>query len=232
MGHLISEIRGCKDALQKNLHLLPKRELTISVGATPQVVSSQNLLRDDISCTEAQELKDLLSKTNVELHAGVYSLLDMQQFSTHANAASGQLENEVALSVLAEVCSVYNDGERANPEALLAVGTLALGREPCPSYPGWGVISPWRLNPDGFTTENRLILARISQEHSIVTWQDESQTKIPLDIGQLVKVYPNHACVTGAFYGWYFVVDSDQDSEAACIVDVWVRSLGCGMRAM
>ena len=47
MGHLISEIRGCKDALERNLQLLPKRELIISVGATPQVVSSQNLLRDD-----------------------------------------------------------------------------------------------------------------------------------------------------------------------------------------
>jgi D-serine deaminase-like pyridoxal phosphate-dependent protein len=231
MGHLISEIRGCKEALQKNMHLLPKRELIISVGATPQVVSSQNLMRSDTSCAEAQELKALLSETNVELHAGVYTILDMQQFSTHASANSGKLGDEIAISVLSEVCSVYNDGERDKPEALVAAGTLALGREPCPSYPGWGVVSPWRQDRQNPTAPEKLILARISQEHAIVTWEDESQAKIPLRIGQAIKVHPNHACVTGAFYGWYFVVDSDQDSDAARIVDVWVRVRGCGMRA-
>lgn len=231
MGHLISEIRGCKDALERNLQLLPKRELVISVGATPQVVSSQNLLRDDTLCSEARELKALLRETNVELHAGVYPILDMQQFSTHASADSGCLEDEIAISVLAEVCSVYNDGEREKPEALLAAGTLALGREPCPSYSGWGVVSSWRMDGVCKDSSERLVVERISQEHAIVTWDSESQTKIPLHIGQVVKVYPNHACVTGAFYGWYFVVDSDQDSQSARIVDVWVRARGCGMRA-
>ncbi|CAG8093918.1 unnamed protein product [Penicillium salamii] len=231
MGHLISEIQGCKDALQKNLHLLPKKELIISVGATPQVVSSQNLLLSSTTCVEAQELKALLSETNVELHAGVYPILDMQQFSTHASAESGKLENEIAISVLAEVCSVYNDGEREKPEALVAAGTLALGREPCPSYPGWGVVAPWRVEEQDAATSDKLILARISQEHAIVTWNEQAEAKIPLSIGQVVKVYPNHACVTGAFYGWYFVVDSDQDPEASRIVDVWVRGPGCGMRA-
>jgi D-serine deaminase-like pyridoxal phosphate-dependent protein len=230
MGHLISEIRGCKEALQENLHLLPKRELIISVGATPQVVSSQNLLRSDTSCSEAQKLKALLTETNVELHAGVYSILDMQQLSTHSTTDSGKPADEIAISVLAEVCSVYNDGERDKPEALVAAGTLALGREPCPSYPGWGLVSPWRQN-DQTSAAEKLILARISQEHAIVTWEDDSQAKIPLAVGQAIKVYPNHACVTGAFYGWYFVVDSDQDSDAARIVDVWVRVRGCGMRA-
>jgi D-serine deaminase-like pyridoxal phosphate-dependent protein len=231
MGYLIAEIRGCKDALEKNIHLLPERDLVISVGATPQVVSSQNLLRDEADCAEARELKGLLRDTNVELHAGVYPLLDVQQFSTHASAVSGALEDECAISVLAEVCSVYNDGEREKPEALLAVGTLALGREPCASYAGWGVVNSWRVDGLDKGSVERLIVERISQEHGIVTWEGASQRKIPTSIGQVVKVHPNHACVTGAFYGWYFVVDSDQDGEAARIVDVWVRAKGCGMRA-
>lgn len=194
MSHLIREIRGCRDALRENLHLLPDRELVISVGATPQVVSSQNLLAD-YSCAEARELKTLLHETNVELHAGVYPLLDMQQFSTHASASAGALEDDIAISVLAEVCSVYNDGERAKPEALVAAGTLALAREPCPAYAGWGVVSRWRVGE-----AERLVVDRISQEHAIVTWEDESQVKIPLRVGQAVKVFPNHACVTGR--GW------------------------------
>ncbi|KAJ5135624.1 uncharacterized protein N7515_004902 [Penicillium bovifimosum] len=230
MGHLIAEIRGCKEALEKNIHLLPERELVISVGATPQVVSSQNLLREENDCAEARELKELLRDTKVELHAGVYPLLDVQQFSTHASAVAGNLEDECAISVLAEVCSVYNDGEREKAEALLAVGTLALGREPCASYAGWGVVNSWRV--EGLEKDSEsLIVSRISQEHGIVAWEGPSPREIPLRIGQVVKVHPNHACVTGAFYGWYFVVDSQQDGDAARIVDVWVRAKGCGMRA-
>jgi D-serine deaminase-like pyridoxal phosphate-dependent protein len=50
-----------------------------------------------------------------------------------------------------------------------------------------------------------------------------------LRVGQVIKIYPNHACVTGAYYGWYFVVDSDLDGEAAKVVDVWVRARGCAI---
>ncbi|KAJ6022895.1 uncharacterized protein N7446_013248 [Penicillium canescens] len=231
MSHLIAEIRGCKDALESNAHLLlkeKKRELVISVGATPQVVSSQNLLRHD-SCVEARELRSLLKdpNLNVELHAGVYAILDMQQVSTNAVAGLGGIEDEIALSVLAEVCSVYNDGERERAEALVAAGTLALGREPCGGYDGWGVVSSWRRGGNG---DGRLVVQRISQEHAIVAWEGGlGLEKIPLRVGQVIKVYPNHACVTGAYYGWYFVVDSDLDGEAAKVVDVWVRARGCAI---
>ncbi|KAJ6076232.1 hypothetical protein N7499_008213 [Penicillium canescens] len=219
------------DALESNAHLLlkeKKRELVISVGATPQVVSSQNLLRDD-SCVEARELRSLLKdpNLNVELHAGVYPILDMQQVSTNAVAGLGGIEDEIALSVLAEVCSVYNDGERERAEALVAAGTLALGREPCGGYDGWGVVSSWRRGGNG---DGRLVVQRISQEHAIVAWEGGlGLEKIPLRVGQVIKVYPNHACVTGAYYGWYFVVDSDLDGEAAKVVDVWVRARGCAI---
>ncbi|KAJ5511678.1 hypothetical protein N7453_003781 [Penicillium expansum] len=181
MGHLISEIRGCNDALETNLHLLPKRELIISVGATPQVVSSQNLLRDDSPHAEARELKALLRETNVELHAGVYPILDMQQFSTNASADAGFLEDEIAIAVLTEVCSVYNDGEREKPEALLAAGTLALGREPCPSYSGWGGCF---FLATGWASSERLVVKRISQEHAIVTWESKDS---PCELDKWLK---------------------------------------------
>lgn len=236
MAHLTQEINGCKEALERHLQLLPsKKELIISVGATPQALASQNLLGENASRPETIALKQLLqnpfpqhlnAKVKVEIHAGVYPLLDMQQLSTKARFNTGSPEEEVAISVLAEVCSVYNDGERAKPEALLAAGTLALGREPCPSYPGWGVVSHWRQGAP--VPSSRLIAERISQEHSIVAFEDSAKntSKIPFRVGQIVKLYPNHACVTASFYGFYFVVDSDQDPEAAKIVDVWVRNPG------
>jgi D-serine ammonia-lyase len=234
MGHLISEINGCKEALDHHLHLVPtKKQLIISVGATPQALSSQNLLQDAAS-SEAEALKSLLrnpdaqessTRIKIELHAGVYPLLDMQQFSTKATKHSGIEEQEIAIGILAEVCSVYNDGERSTPEVLLAAGTLALGREPCPNYSGWGVISSWRQ--PNLPSNSRLIVGRISQEHSILCWENaEQKSEIQLSVGQTVKVFPNHACVAGAFYNWYFVVDSDQDPSAGTVVDVWARARG------
>ncbi|KAJ5613152.1 hypothetical protein N7510_006346 [Penicillium lagena] len=238
MNHLVSEITGCVEALKQNRHLLPQdkdRELVISVGASPQVVSSQNLVADEPLSAEAQKLKELLrnpdsdpnSNVKIELHAGVYPILDMQQLSTNARGRATNPEHEVAISVLAEVCSVYNDGERSKPEALLAAGTLALGREPCPSYRGWGTLSSWRqeANPG---SSDRLIVDRISQEHAIVSWEHSADEKIPLHVGQTVKIFPNHACITSAYYEWYLVVDSEADAGAAKIVDVWVRARGLG----
>ncbi|OJJ07418.1 hypothetical protein ASPVEDRAFT_142573 [Aspergillus versicolor CBS 583.65] len=241
MAYLVSEIVGCKDALEHHLQLLTpgREELVISVGATPQALSSQNLAPEEGSSqsTQATELREFLHKplakdigvkVKVEIHAGVYPLLDMQQVSTNARWKSSGPEKEIAISVLAEVCSVYNDGERAKPEALLAAGTLALGREPCPSYPGWGVISSWRQGDELRDSSSRLFVERISQEHSIVSWegQKEKGRKVPFSIGQVVKIFPNHACVAAAFYAFYFVVDSDRDAGAGEIVDVWVRSRG------
>ncbi|KAJ5247220.1 hypothetical protein N7468_002203 [Penicillium chermesinum] len=229
MAHTIAEINGCKAALAQWAHLLPARELVISIGATPQAISSHNLVDDDVSraVPRAAELKALLraadARFKIELHAGNYPVLDMQQVSTHARVGEGRPEEEVALSVLAEVCSVYNDGERERPEALLAAGTLALGREPCPSYAGWGVVSDWRLGVQG---QGRLFVDRISQEHAVVAWDTRGQEKIPLEVGQVVKIFPNHSCVTGAYYAFYFVVDSDEDPKASRIVDVWIRGRG------
>lgn len=234
MTHLIGEIRGCKVALNQWLPLLPQdRELIISVGATPQVSSSHNLVREGSSSPEAEELKALLTnpcsetadvRVKIELHAGNYPILDMQQIFTNAREDTGKFEDEIAMSVVAEVCSVYNDSEREKPEALIAAGTLALGREPCANYPGWGVLSSWRRNEDPGMP--RLIVDRISQEHGIVTWEAGVQRGVPLSVGEVVRVFPNHACVAAAFYGWYFVVDSDRDGDGSQIVDVWVRGRG------
>ncbi|RAH51105.1 D-serine ammonia-lyase DSD1, partial [Aspergillus brunneoviolaceus CBS 621.78] len=205
MAYLNEEISSCREALKQNLQLLPTdRELVISVGATPQVVSSQHLLHESLS-PGAQALRNLLhgpdpdvnAKVKVELHAGVYPFLDMQQLGTNVHKTR-DAESEIGISVIAEVCSVYNNGERSQPEALVAAGSLALGREPAASYPGWGLIGAWRREPGA----SRLLVQRISQEHAIVAWEDESdQSKIPLKLGQSVKIFPNHACITGALYG-------------------------------
>ncbi|KAF7587841.1 hypothetical protein BBP40_006664 [Aspergillus hancockii] len=236
LGHLRGEVEACLEALSLNAGVLPvDRELVVSVGATPQVVAAEAVASLKGGDAELEALKALLrepdtgsfkGRVRVELHAGNYPLLDMQQMSTNAGGLRSRFYDEVGGFVVAETCSVYNNGERASPEALVAVGTLGLGREPCPSYKGWGTVGPWGL-PAIEDSDDHLIIDRISQEHSILRWESNDATKeIPLQIGQTVKIYPNHTCITGAMYGWYLVVDSASDPDASKIVDVWVRWSG------
>ncbi|KAK1715190.1 hypothetical protein BDP67DRAFT_399477 [Colletotrichum lupini] len=181
MHNLAGEIEGCLEALHANESLLAanaSREITISVGASPQVTAIENLTgATAVSGSGEARVRAAIGKvqagsptvkSTLELHAGVYAFLDMQQISTHSRTRLGSHEDEVAISVVAEVCSIYNDGERERPEALVAVGVLGLGREPCPSYSGWGVVG----RQPGFEAagERRLIVDRISQEHAILSW--------------------------------------------------------------
>lgn len=242
MANLKGELSGCLDALEENARLFSSdREITISIGASPQVTSIENLVGAEGKLSEgAKSLKQALHNvvterhggfhTRLELHAGVYSVLDVQQLSTNSRANFGEYEDEIAVSVMAEVCSVYNDGEREQPEALLAVGVLGLGREPCAAYEGWGIVDRDAYSPSTPHPDRRLLIVkRVSQEHSIVSWglinghgDGASQQPIPLQVGQTVRIYPNHACITGALYGWYYVVDSSEDGER--VVDVWERA--------
>ena len=247
MANLEAEINGCLEALRSQAGLFSEdREITISVGASPQVTAVENLTGTDGAFLDdyAEELRETLCRvktggrpdglsfrTRLELHAGVYSVLDVQQLATQSRAHLGDCEDEIAVSVVAEVCSVYNDGERQQPEALLAVGVLGLGREPCVAYEGWGIVDR-RVHSADSEPGRRLIVKRISQEHCIVSWEQGAgggdgglADPIPLEVGQSVRIYPNHACITGALYGWYLVVDSS-DGDPAPVVDVWVRASG------
>ncbi|EDU49335.1 conserved hypothetical protein [Pyrenophora tritici-repentis Pt-1C-BFP] len=133
-----------------------------------------------------------------------------------------------SVRMLVEVTSVYS--ERGKPEALVSAGSLAMGREPCKSYPGWGIVTGDLSNSsakhiyDEREGKTGWIVGRISQEHGILTWEGERSECNELSVGDRVMVWPNHACVAGAGFGWYLVVDSDTDGET--VVDAWVRWRG------
>jgi D-serine deaminase-like pyridoxal phosphate-dependent protein len=235
--------------------------IILSVGATPTTTAAQNLLtlaEDEQPMKEWRSFQKQLyaQHCELELHAGVYAFLDLQQVATGArpakqpggaNQISATLSvQNIAIRVLAEVASVYN--ERVKKEALIAAGSLALGREPCKSYPGWGIVTPWRplvnqaVSDDGMASiddryfdpaasHNGWIVGRISQEHGILTYESDGGTVAPeqagseFTVGDKVLIWPNHACVTAAAHGWYFVVDSDSNN-ADLVRDVWVRWRG------
>ncbi|KAH7165200.1 putative serine dehydratase domain-containing protein [Dactylonectria macrodidyma] len=242
---LTSEIKGCLEAMQElRKHYKGNRVISVSVGASPQAITLQNLVNNGLSAdvlNAAAELKSLLEAfssgdvggiaASLEIHAGVYSILDLQQLSTKSKESFQGYEEEIALTVAAEVVSVYNDHERYQPEVLIAVGTLGLGREPCQGYHGWGVVST-QNTPSLLGSERRLVVDRISQEHAILAWEMAEgedpafMPPIPLDVGQTVFVYPNHACVTGAMYKSYLVVDSSREDGRGRVIDNWKRCSG------
>lgn len=257
MEVLVQEIEGVQDAAKfvkgraANISgSETKRVYILSVGATPTATSIQNVLRDDQRqtpemCRQIARLKRTIeqanaeNETSVELHAGVYTLLDMQQLATRASPSATSIQaddeyspllstSDLAFTILAEIASLYSS--RDPPEALIAAGSLALGHDPCKSYKGWGVVSDWGWPSQRSYGERRSgwEVCRISQEHGILR-QDTTSGIVPLrlEIGQKVRVWPNHACTAGAGFGWYFVVDSTlPEGRQDEIIDVWLRCRG------
>ncbi|KAJ9607253.1 hypothetical protein H2200_008326 [Cladophialophora chaetospira] len=232
MQWLKVEIDVCRQASQ---HVKRRREtpLLVSVGASPSALSLQNILPSAPASTasSANALKDTLelvrSNLELEIHAGVYPIFDIQQVSASSRHSTTDPHDNIAASILAEVCSTY-ENRTEQQEALISAGCLALAREPCKDYPGWGVLAPWNMSQDyKIGKHDRIIVSRISQEHGILAFEknDGEKRQLPLQYGQKVRLWPNHACITLANFGWYLIVDSDTDTPDR-IMDVWVRWRG------
>ncbi|KAK0273240.1 hypothetical protein LTR35_012312 [Friedmanniomyces endolithicus] len=245
LEHLALELEGLEEGAVEFLKIAGAREtkdanaqkVILSIGATPTATAAQNLFEN----TEgAKKYRTMIEKINksfaVELHAGVYPVMDMQQLATRARPAQSTVHPtrsllsfaDLGLRMLVEVASLYPDrGEK--PEALIAAGSIVLGREACKSYPGWGVVSPWPQpsgpHYDPESTKIGWIVGRISQEHGVLTWEGPTEHIRLLEIGEKLLVWPNHACIAGVNVGWYLVVDSDT-GDPQTVVDVWVRWRG------
>lgn len=127
---------------------------------------------------------------------------DLQQLSTGTIS-----ETDIAIRLLAEVCSVYEERN----EALVNAGVLALSRETSHGFPGFGQV----LDHPGW------VVGRMSQEHGILTYaggtQDPPQdVQHQLQVGQKIMLHVQHACITTAGHEYYFVVD-----EEDVVCDIW-----------
>lgn len=207
----------------------------------------------------------LLTFVSSRFHAGNYPILDLQQLATSAGASSTaplpdahycpqRSPADIAMTVLTEINSSYP--ERNPPEYLITAGCLALAREPCKSYDGWGVVADWKPSPRTDTivgaetrneagseqnTNNRgtggipfgsgWYVHAISQEHGRI-----QVGKVPgvgvareprmWEVGDKVRVWPNHACITAANFPYFVVVDGGDASGGEVVVDVWARCVG------
>lgn len=148
---------------------------------------------------------------------GNYPLLDLQQMATGMVNA-----NQIAQRVLSTVVSYYpGRGKNGADEAMCDAGGIAMSKDTGP-WDGYGEVvgKPWKLT-------------RISQEHGIITQDDSaafqsiSPFSMPsngVQIGDLIEIVGQHACMIAAAYPWYYVVDSSENEGKGPrkVVDVWV----------
>ncbi|KAF5098447.1 hypothetical protein D0Z03_001209 [Geotrichum reessii] len=173
------------------------RKLTLSFGATP---TAHALAESDITPV----LHELLgSSAELELHAGNFLALDLQQASSTLASISS-----IAGWTQSEIVSFYPERN----EYLVNAGVIALTREPG----RWGGFAHVRGQP-GWK------IVRVSQEHGLLTWDgseehpEELATKsLVWKLGERVDLLPQHMCITAANHALFFVVDGSD-----IIVDVW-----------
>lgn len=145
-----------------------------------------------------------------EVRAGVYMFGDLFQASVGTHA-----ERDIAVTVLTAVIGLRPDGHRL----LVDAGGLALSKDrstqPTTDL-GFGLV----LDAAGQPTLGRATVAQAYQEHGVVAL-DPALPFPDLRIGDLLRIAPNHACMTAAAHDRYWVVDgSDQ------VIAEWPRVNG------
>jgi D-serine deaminase-like pyridoxal phosphate-dependent protein len=164
----------------------------VSVGSTPTLLHADHLQ----GVTEAR--------------AGIYMLWDLAQLSRNMCR-----EDEIAVSVLASVIGHNRQG----CAIILDAGALALSKDIGANKhlpgAGYGLL----CDAQSLARLGRLAVDVVHQEHGTVTVDDESWFE-RLPVGSLVRILPNHACLTCAGYEEYHVVRS------ATVVDRWTRING------
>lgn len=146
-----------------------------------------------------------------DLRAGVYMFGDLfqAQIGTHGMA-------DIAVTVLAAVT-----GRKPERNAvLLDAGAIALSKdrstEKAPKDYGFGLM----LDRAGRPAFGEAIVQRTHQEHGEV----RGEAPLPFDrlpIGALVRIAPNHTCLTVAAHDRYHVVDGGPE-----VIAVWDRVNG------
>lgn len=126
-----------------------------------------------------------------EVRPGNYVFYDAFQSTIGSCARS-----DCAVSVLATVIGSYPD----RGEAIIDAGALALSKDLGPDHVdpqfGYGLVCDADLHP----IDARLVA--LSQEHG------KLRAAKPPAIGQLLRIIPNHSCLTAAMYDVYHVVEN------------------------
>ncbi|KAK7058991.1 hypothetical protein VNI00_001615 [Paramarasmius palmivorus] len=183
------------EVLAKSNINAPSQPFILSVGSTPTAHAAS---------AETRAMLSSLLHGTLELHAGNYPMLDLQQEHTTLIDST-----RIAQRVRTTVVSYYpGRGANGTDEAVVDGGAIAFSKDTGPSG-GFGRVigTGWQLG-------------RMSQEHGILT-RTTPVDGDKLEVGDLVDIVGQHACLIAAAYPWYYIVDSSSGDEKS-VVDVWV----------
>ena len=176
----------------KNFSNFNKISPVISVGSTPTMFLASNL--DGIS----------------EIRAGIYMFWDLAQ----ASRGICKIE-EIAISVLASVIGHNHQRKRI----IIDAGSLALSKDVSANNfmkeAGYGLV----CNPDTGIPFDGLNVSEVHQEHGSIDLESTDWFE-NFPIGSLVRILPNHACLTCAAHEKYNVLENEQITES------WSRTNG------
>lgn len=143
-----------------------------------------------------------------EIRAGVYMFGDLFQSEIETHGP-----DSIAVTVLTSVIG------RRPGQLLIDAGGLALSKdrstEATPHDYGYGLV----LDIDGRQSYGNAIVKRAYQEHGVVELDPAHPCDLP--IGAMLRVAPNHTCMTAAAHDRYFVIDGQQE-----VVAIWHRVNG------
>jgi D-serine deaminase-like pyridoxal phosphate-dependent protein len=176
----------------ENFSNFNKMSPVISVGSTPTMFLASNL--DGIS----------------EIRAGIYMFWDLAQ----ASRGICKIE-EIAISVLASVIGHNHQRKRI----IIDAGSLALSKDVSANNfmkeAGYGLV----CNPDTGIPFDGLNVSEVHQEHGSIDLESTDWFE-NFPIGSLVRILPNHACLTCAAHEKYNVLENEQITES------WSRTNG------
>ncbi len=164
----------------------------VSVGSTPTALYAEHL------------------RGVTEVRAGIYLFWDLSQLSRGMC-----VEADLAVSVLATVIGHQPRG----PSLVLDAGALALSKDVGANRFMPDAQYGWVCDAATMRRLGTLSVETVHQEHGTVPVPDEGWFE-RLPIGSVVRVVPNHACLTCAGHEAYDVV------EGGAVVERWPRTNG------
>lgn len=158
----------------------------VSVGSTPTATFARNL--DGVT----------------EVRAGTHVFMDLVMAGLDVCAI-----DDIAISVLTEVIGY----RRHAGEWLVDAGWMALSRDRGTASQkidcGYGVVCD-----DAGEIVDGIIVRATSQEHGILARRDGNAiTPDRFEVGQRLRILPNHACATAAQHDGYRLVGEDLESD-------------------
>ena len=161
---------------------------TVSIGSTPTMT-----LTDDIQ------------SGITEIRPGSYVFFDYTQVALGCNELG-----DCALSVLSRVIGVYPN------HIVIDAGATALSEDRGPThlYPDFEY-GPILSNYEESTIASNMHLKVLSQEHGKVVIENP-QSAHDYSIGDIIRIIPNHSCLTTNLFDRYYVVENER------VIDRWI----------